>query len=92
VLGWLLRFLLLVLVVRAVWRLIVGVLQGAGSVGSPGVRSGERPVPLVKDAVCGTYVVRAKALTAGNGDDTHYFCSERCRDEFIKTRAGRRSA
>ena len=91
-LGWLLRILLIVLVVRAVWKLIVGVLQGAGQARSRAVRGGDGPVPLVKDPVCGTYVVRAKALAARAGDDTQYFCSERCRDEFVKTRAGRRSA
>jgi YHS domain-containing protein len=87
-----LRLLLLVVVVRALWRLILGVWQGMGGTRSPRVRDGGQPVALVKDPVCGTYVVRAKALTAQAGDDTHYFCSERCREEFVSARAGRRSA
>jgi len=92
VLGWLLRVLLLIVVIRALWRLIVGVLQGARTPQAPPVRGGGEPVPLVKDPVCGTYVVRSKALAARAGDDTQYFCSERCREEFVNARAGRRSA
>lgn len=91
-LGWLLRILLLVLLVRALWRLLAGMWRGAAGAPSRSVRGGGEPVPLVKDPVCGTYVVRGKALTARAGEDTHYFCSERCREEFVKTRAGRRSA
>ena len=90
--GWLLRFLLIVLVIRALWRLIVGLLQGVVQAPSRAVRGAGDPVPLVKDPVCGTYIVRGKALTARAGDDTHYFCSERCREEFVSARAGRRSA
>jgi len=38
----------------------------------------------VRDPVCGTYIVRARALTAGTGDQTRYFCSEKCRDEYAR--------
>jgi YHS domain-containing protein len=92
VLGWLLRILLLILVIRALWRLLAGVWQGAAGHPSRTVQGGAEPVVLIKDPVCGTYVVRAKALSAKAGEDTHYFCSERCRDEFVKMRAGRRTA
>ena len=67
--GWLLRLLLLVLVIRAIWRLARGVLQGlaAGQAAAGGRVPGrdgsnERAVPLVRDPVCGTYVVRDRAI------------------------------
>ncbi|MBI2833289.1 MAG: hypothetical protein HYX76_02555 [Acidobacteria bacterium] len=76
VMSLLLRLLLFVLIIRALWRLIAGIIQGAS--GAPA----EKGIPLVRDPVCGTFVVRSRALTAGTGSDTHYFCSERCRDAF----------
>jgi uncharacterized protein len=71
--------LLVILVVRAVLRLGRGVLQGAGY-----SRSGEAApsVALVKDPVCGVFVPRTKALTAGSGSDMKFFCSEKCRLEW----------
>lgn len=39
-----------------------------------------RPLPdeLVKDPVCGTYVVRSRAVTRAGGGEVRYFCSEEC--------------
>ena len=93
--GWVLRFILLMIVIRVIWRFLGGIIDGLS--GDSGSRGGQRSrvggsagpagapaasVPLVRDPVCGTYVVRAKALTAGSGDQTQYFCSEKCRDEY----------
>jgi YHS domain-containing protein len=89
-LGWLLRIVLIVLIVRALWRLAIGVIEGtraSGQVGGsrPPRRSGQQQaVPLVKDPVCGTYVVRDRAIAASSGGETHYFCSERCREEWTR--------
>jgi YHS domain-containing protein len=76
VLLWL---VLLYVVVRAVRRLLAGVAQGMS--GSAGPES-KPAVNLVRDPVCGTFVVPSRALTAGNGADTRYFCSERCRQAW----------
>jgi YHS domain-containing protein len=81
-LTWIIRFvlfaILLALAVRAVMRLVGGIMEGAS--GRP------RPVPpstkMVKDPVCGTYVVPAKALTASRGDETAFFCSPECRQTW----------
>ena len=78
--GWLIRVilitLLLTLVVRAVYRLVAGIVEGAS--GGP-----HKQVPpstkMVKDPVCGTYVVQSKALTASRGNETAWFCSPECR-------------
>lgn len=95
--GWVLRFILLMIVIRVIWRFLGGIIDGLsgnasarprggqqGGRGAPGPAPGAASVPLVRDPVCGTYVVRAKALTTGTGDRTQYFCSEKCRDEYRK--------
>jgi YHS domain-containing protein len=75
----LLVLLILFLVLRVLWRFIYSVAEGAATPrrGSsiPGVR-------MVKDPVCGTYIVPTKALTTGSGDDLQYFCSEKCRQAY----------
>jgi YHS domain-containing protein len=76
----LLLFLLAMLVLRAAGRFIGGISQGARQDDrrSPGAS----PVKMVKDPVCGTFVVPGKALSATADGATLWFCSERCRDAF----------
>ena len=82
---WLRTFLLVLLlffVARAILRLLAGVRQG---VSSGPARAGMRtrpPVKMVADPVCGTFVVPGKALELARGRQTHYFCSEKCRDQW----------
>jgi YHS domain-containing protein len=82
------RFLLLailvVFVVRALSRLTMGVLEGAGY-RRDSTQSNQPSVNLVRDPVCGMFVVRAKALTAAAGSETKYFCSDKCRREWSAT-------
>ncbi len=87
-LGWILRFLLVVVLIRAVWRLLVGIVQGMTAASAPRPTRADAPVALVRDPVCGTFVLPSRALTLGRGEATRYFCSERCRDEY---RAGRQA-
>jgi YHS domain-containing protein len=77
VLLWL---VLVLLVLRTVRRLVDGISQGM-----TGQQAGETPakgIGLVRDPVCGTFVVPSRALSAGTGADVHYFCSERCRQAW----------
>jgi YHS domain-containing protein len=76
--GWVLRFILLLIVLRAIGRLVRGIMQGlnAPADASPAA------VGLVRDPVCGTFVVPSRSLTAGSGPDTRFFCSERCRQAW----------
>ena len=46
----------------------------------------QRSVGLVRDPVCGVFVVPGQALTAGTGSATRYFCSEDCRRKWVKKR------
>jgi YHS domain-containing protein len=67
--------------VRAFGRFFAGIAQGAAT--PPRQRSqGETPVKMVKDPVCGTFVVPGKALSASAAGATVWFCSEACRDEY----------
>ncbi len=84
-LGWLLRLLLLVLVLRLAWRLLRMVLLVEGGDGRRVHRGGT----LVRDPVCGTFVVPSRALTARRGGVVHYFCSEACRRAFAESAAAR---
>ena len=73
--------LLLLLIARAFWRVLDGVLEGA--TGERRQRQRMRPgTKLVRDPVCGTHVAPGSALSLSAGATTHYFCSEKCRNEF----------
>jgi len=76
----LLQLLLILAVIRAVWRLAKGVIEGAGykRVDGP-ARVG---VKLERDPVCGTYVSPDKAPALRVSGRTLYFCSDRCRSEW----------
>jgi YHS domain-containing protein len=79
-LRFLLLFILLLIVARIFWRLIDGVIEGV--TGQPR-RQVRRGVKLERDPVCGTYVTPGSALSLTSGGSTRYFCSEKCRNEFI---------
>jgi YHS domain-containing protein len=84
--GILLRFLLLLvlglLIVRAVWRVIAGMADGIAR--PPGSRGGppERGVQMVRDPVCGTFLLPGSALTLSDQGTVRYFCSEKCREAY----------
>ena len=84
--AWLLRLIVAVLIVRAVWRFLGGLAQGLRTPDSAGGSRGASPVALARDPICGTYVVPTRALTLGRGDDIQYFCSKRCRDQYAEAR------
>ncbi len=87
---FLLLSILILLIARTFWRVLDGVIESAG--GRQGrARPPARSVKLARDPVCGTYVApgRSVALVASEGRDVQYFCSERCRDEFVGRGAGR---
>lgn len=80
---WLLILLLVSLLFRALRRLVAGFLEGVGYTRAPQeTAGGSRAVPLVRDPVCGTFVVPSRAVTLGTGTARQYFCSERCRERY----------
>ncbi len=86
----LVRFLLLcllaMLVARAIRRFLAGVVQGATR---PGGGPPEQGVRMIRDPVCGTFVVPSRAITAGSGAEVRYFCSIKCRDAYRARSASR---
>jgi len=77
VLGRLLEVIVLLLIIRAVWR-VVGSMIAVSAGARRATASGEpRLVKLVRDPVCGTYVSPDSAIS----DRGEYFCSEKCRNE-----------
>ena len=69
--------ILVLLIARAFWRVVDGILDGAR-----GSNRRTTPVKLVRDPVCGTYVAPDSALSLTTGATTHYFCSEQCRAKY----------
>ena len=86
-LGFVLDVIFALAVLRANWRLVQGIKVGmsVGTADSARGRDGRPPahgVQMVKDPVCGTYVVPDRALSISAGRETVYFCSTACRDKF----------
>ncbi len=89
---FLLWALLLTLVFRAIGRIIRGIAEGAGGA-PPRRREGGRSSTttpakgelMARDPVCGTYVVQSRAVSARGRDGVQYFCSEKCRSEYLKS-------
>ena len=75
--GWILKLVLLILVARAVMRLVRGVVDGVrGAARTP------QAVALVRDPICGTFVAPSTAPTFGSGAQMQFFCSEECRRTY----------
>ena len=81
------RFLLLAILIlviaRAFWRVIDGMLEAGG--GTARSRPKSPAVKLMRDPVCGTFVAPGASLSLTAGGATHYFCSEQCRSEFQRS-------
>jgi YHS domain-containing protein len=87
-LGWILRIIAVLLVIRLLMRFFAGLREGlSGGTRTP---SGKVPGPrvggrLVRDPQCGTHVPESNALRLGTGETAVYFCSETCRDRWAAT-------
>ncbi len=80
--------ILLLLIARAFWRLMDGVIEAFGGTKRTRSRRAESETAatkLVKDPVCGTHVSPSSAVRLSAGGHTHYFCSEHCRDQYRRT-------
>ena len=93
---YLVRFLLLgllaVLLVRSFWQLIISVVEGASATPARKDGASVRGVAMVRDPVCGTFVVPSAALTLNVGGRRTCFCSETCRKAFEAGEGGRSAA
>lgn len=51
-------------------------------------RSSSAPIEeMKKDEVCGTFVPESQALTCHHQGELRYFCSEECRDKYLKQKS-----
>jgi YHS domain-containing protein len=72
---------------RTFWRIVDAFVEGmTGQPRHPQVP--QQGVQMVRDPVCGTFVVPDRALSIVDGRTRQFFCSERCRDAF-RARRGR---
>ena len=74
--------ILAIFVARAFWRLVDGIVDGAR--GGPR-RKGQVPsrgVAMVRDPVCGTFVLPDHSLMISDGRARVFFCSNDCRDKY----------
>ena len=78
---YVLLLLLIVFVARAFWRIVDGMLEALsgrrGGAGSP-----QRGVQMVRDPVCGTFILPEKAVALVDGSRRMFFCSTVCRDKY----------
>jgi YHS domain-containing protein len=81
-----LLFMVLVLfVLRALWRLLEGIVEGATGARRSGDRTRvpQRGALMVRDPVCGTFVVQSRARNATRGGEEAFFCSDECRSAWL---------
>ena len=85
---WLLRLVIAFIIWRGFSRLLGGIQEGLRGPRDDRASGARAPsVALVRDPICGTYVVPSRALTVGSGSDARYFCSEICRRAYVAKRA-----
>jgi len=73
--------ILAIFVARAFWRLVDGIIDGAKGP-RPRGQAPQRGVSMVRDPVCGTFVLPERAVALDDGRSRLFFCSDRCRDEY----------
>jgi YHS domain-containing protein len=75
---------LLLFIFRALRSLWGGILEGLNQPRRSGGGVPSRGVAMVRDPVCGTFVLPERALSLSVGRELVYFCSARCRDDYRK--------
>jgi hypothetical protein len=80
----LLLFLVLSLLLsRVFWRIVASFMEGlTGVQRRPSGGPPQQGVHMVRDPVCGTFVVPDGAVSLHDGRARVYFCSDACRDKY----------
>ena len=80
------RFLIWALLLLVVWRalrtLFAGIVQGASAPPPPPAGPPEKGELMVRDPVCGTFVLPSRSVSMRDRSGTHHFCSDRCRQAY----------
>jgi len=82
--GRSLLFLVLsVILSRMFWRVAASFMEGlTGVQRRPPASPPQRGVHMVRDPVCGTFVVPDRAVALHDGRVQVFFCSDACRDKY----------
>jgi uncharacterized protein len=81
---------LAVFVARAFWRLVDGIVEGVNGRPARGrTPAATRGVQMVRDPVCGTFVLPDHSLMLADGGHDVFFCSAACRDKYRSRGSGR---
>ena len=72
---------LLAALARAFWRIVDGIIKGLTEP-AKGSTVPQRSVPMVRDPVCGTFVLPDRAVSVIDAGARVFFCSEACRDKY----------
>jgi hypothetical protein len=75
-----LLLILIIFVARAFWRVVDGMIDGLS--GRAGRRPSQGTARMVRDPVCGTFVVADRAIALEDGSERVWFCSAACRDKY----------
>ena len=81
----LILFLVLgIFVARAFWRLVDGIVAGVSGrpLGGSGDVRQQQSVQMVRDPVCGTFLLPERAVMLSDGRTRLFFCSDACRDKY----------
>ena len=80
---FLLFLVLSILLSRVFWRIAASFMEGlTGGARRPSARPPQHGVHMVRDPVCGTFVVPETAVALHDGRSRVYFCSDACRDTY----------
>ena len=88
-----LELVLMLVIARSFWRVIGGIMEGLGGRPRSNVpdHAPDRGVPMMRDPVCGTFVLPERAVTLIDGRQRVFFCSTACRDAYRARSRGERA-
>ena len=76
-------FLLLSLLLsRVFWRVVASFMEGFRGRETRPSAPPQHGVQMVRDPVCGTFVLPERAVTLVDGRARVFFCSDACRDKY----------
>jgi len=81
-LSWIVRFLVVLFVIRLIVNAIFGVRPRQTRQARPSGPVERAGGTLVRDPQCGTYLPETRAIRVGSGADARFFCSTACRDAY----------
>ncbi len=83
----LLEAIVMLLVIRAAWKVLGSVITIASGPRRTTATGQPLAVKLVRDPVCGTFVSPDSAVSVKTRRGTEYFCSDECRDKWTHEHA-----